>query len=86
MAVDLEALQNEVRLMVQDQGTGIAPQDLPHIFKRFFRADSARYRQAGGSGLGLAIARKLTEAHGGTISVSNLQGGGAKFEVIMPRS
>jgi two-component system OmpR family sensor kinase/two-component system sensor histidine kinase BaeS len=86
VVVDLEASQNKVRLMVQDQGPGIAPEDLPHIFKRFYRADSARSRQAGGSGLGLAIARKLTEAHGGMISASNLPGGGAKFEVTFSRS
>jgi signal transduction histidine kinase len=83
--IDADLSEDHVRITIEDQGPGIAAQDLPHIFKRFYRADPARSRQAGSSGLGLAIARKMVEAHGGTIAASNLEGGGAQFEVRLPR-
>jgi signal transduction histidine kinase len=83
--IDVDLSEDHVRITIEDQGPGIAAQDLPHIFKRFYRADPARSRQAGSSGLGLAIARKMVEAHGGTIAASNLDGGGARFEVRLPR-
>jgi two-component system sensor histidine kinase BaeS len=69
---------------VADTGTGIDAADLPKIFDRFWRADGSRTRSTGGSGLGLAIARKLAEAHGGTISVSSTAGAGSTFTVRMP--
>jgi signal transduction histidine kinase len=56
-----------VRFWVADDGPGIGPDDLPHVFERFYRADPSRARRSGGSGLGLAIARRYVEAHGGTI-------------------
>jgi len=62
---------NEVSLSVSDTGTGIAPQDLPYIFDRFYRADKSRSRGSGGSGLGLAIARQMVEMHGGTIQAES---------------
>ncbi len=57
-----------VRVEVRDTGAGIAPEDLPHVFDRFWRAEKSRSRQTGGSGLGLLIVRKLVEAHGGTVA------------------
>jgi two-component system sensor histidine kinase BaeS len=69
---------------VVDTGTGIAAADLPKVFDRFWRADASRSRSTGGSGLGLAIARKLAEAHGGDIAVSNRPGRGAIFTVRLP--
>jgi signal transduction histidine kinase len=75
---------DQARIMVSDTGKGIAEQDLPHVFDRFYRADPARDREAGGSGLGLAIARALVEAHGGTIEVQSTVGQGAVFTVCIP--
>lgn len=71
-------------LSVRDEGSGIAPDDLPHVFDRFYRADGARSRASGGSGLGLAIARTIVEQHGGEISVSSVEGEGATFVVRLP--
>jgi heavy metal sensor kinase len=84
VAVWLTAQSTVATLMVADTGTGIASQDLPHIFDRFFRADEARSRHQGGSGLGLAIARWSAEAHGGTITVQSQVGKGSTFTVVLP--
>jgi signal transduction histidine kinase len=70
-----------VRIAVSDTGPGIPPEDLPHVFDRFYRGDPARGRTSGGSGLGLAIARALIEAHGGTIEVESGLGHGTTFTV-----
>jgi two-component system, OmpR family, sensor kinase len=75
-----------VRVTVTDTGIGIAPEDQPHIFDRFWRVDRARTRSAGGSGLGLSIAKSIAEAHGGTIAVESEPGKGSTFEVLLPRS
>ena len=66
---------------VQDTGIGISPNDLLHIFDRFYRADKARQIQTGGAGLGLAIARKIIERHGGTIEAESQVGVGSTFRV-----
>ncbi|GAA2145515.1 HAMP domain-containing sensor histidine kinase [Nocardioides koreensis] len=76
-----------VELSVTDTGEGIAAEHLPHVFDRFYRADTARDRIRGGSGIGLSIARALVEAHGGTISVASEGAGrGASFVVQLPAS
>ncbi len=76
--------EGEVRLHVADTGSGIAADDLPFIFDRFYRADSSRSQMTGESGLGLAIARSLVEAHGGRISVESTVGAGTTFTVALP--
>lgn len=70
---------------VTDQGIGIAKKDLPHVFDRFYRADTARLRSgSGGYGLGLAIAKKIVEDHQGTIRVKSQVGSGSTFFVSLP--
>ena len=76
------AEQGKVILDVQDSGEGIASEDLPHIFNRFYRGSESRHPN-GEAGLGLAIAKSLVEAHGGKISVVSKPGMGAKFTIIM---
>jgi two-component system OmpR family sensor kinase/two-component system sensor histidine kinase BaeS len=73
-----------IQLAVADSGPGIAPDALPHLFERFYRGDSGRSRAEGGTGLGLAIARRLAEAHGGTLTAANRSSGGAVFILTLP--
>ena len=73
-----------VVVRVADTGTGIAPASLPHVFDRFWRADSARGRRTGGSGLGLSIARQIVTDHGGTITVASQLGMGTTFTITLP--
>lgn len=79
---------DSVRVSVDDSGEGIASEDLPHIFERFYRGEQARTRDRDGqrgAGLGLAIARGLVEAHRGTIEVVSQPGQGAQFSFTLPR-
>jgi two-component system sensor histidine kinase BaeS len=73
-----------VVIEVADNGSGIAPEDLPYVFDRFWRAEKSRNRSTGGSGLGLSIARKLTEAHGGALTVTSSPSEGTVFTVRLP--
>ena len=82
--VSLSTDGGRVALMVEDEGQGIEPSFLPHIFERFRQEDPSVTRQHGGLGLGLAIARHLVEAHGGGIEAANRPGGGAIFTVSLP--
>lgn len=71
---------------IRDTGTGIAPEDIGHVFDRFYRADRARSRESGGTGLGLAIGRWIAEAHRGEIRVESEPAKGSTFEVRIPLS
>ncbi|MCS7061807.1 MAG: ATP-binding protein [Anaerolineae bacterium] len=73
-----------VLLSVSDTGVGIPPEDLPHVFERFYRVDKSRSRAYGGAGLGLAIAKSIIEAHGGDIEVQSVVGVGTTFNVWLP--
>ena len=80
-----------VQIVVADDGPGIAPEHLPHVFDRFYRVDAARSRataaEVGGSsgaGLGLAIAKQLVEAHGGTITVDSAPARGTTIRITLP--
>jgi signal transduction histidine kinase len=76
------AANGTVQVQIRDNGSGIAPEDLPHIFDRFYRGDRSR-QQNGESGLGLAIAKSIVEAHGGTIAVESAPGQGAVFTITL---
>lgn len=67
------------RLEVADDGPGIGPEHLPHVFERFYMADKARSRAAGGNGLGLAIVKAIAEQHGGTVTATSTPGRGSTF-------
>jgi two-component system sensor histidine kinase BaeS len=73
-----------VLITVTDTGRGIAPQHLPHVFDRFYRADPSRSRTTGGSGLGLAITKHLVEAHHGGVDVTSTPGEGSVFTIHLP--
>lgn len=73
-------------LVVRDTGVGVAPQDLPHLFERFYRADPARSRDPGGTGLGLSIAKWIADQHGGEISLDSRPGEGTTATVRLPVS
>jgi heavy metal sensor kinase len=81
-----DAAQQEAILVVSDTGVGILPEDLPHVFERFYRGDKSRHRESGasGSGLGLSICQSIVASHGGTIRVESTAGRGTTFEVRMP--
>jgi signal transduction histidine kinase len=88
VSVELGSHDGRVVFSVADTGIGIAPGDLPHVFDRFWRADSARTRtsERAGTGLGLAICKWIAEAHGGTIDVQSRPGRGTTFTVGLPRA
>jgi len=75
-----------VRISVEDSGGGIAPEDLPRVFDRFYQADPSRDRRTGTSGLGLSIVRALAEAHGGRVGAENRPTGGTSVWVHLPAS
>ena len=74
----------QISISVTNKGAGISPEQIPHLFERFYRADDARARTTGGFGLGLAIAKAIVEAHGGTITVKSDSGEGSTFIVHLP--
>jgi signal transduction histidine kinase len=73
-----------VQVSVKDDGPGIAAEDQPYVFERFFRVDKSRSRATGGVGLGLTITRRLVEAHQGQIEVISQAGQGAEFRFTLP--
>lgn len=74
-----------LQISIRDEGVGIPPEDIPHIFKRFYRVDKSRTRSTGGTGLGLAIVKEIVELHGGTVSVDSEQGIGTTFFIKLPK-
>ncbi len=84
VTVRLWVEQEKIRLVVNNTGTPIAPEDQQHIFERFYRADKSRVRSRGGYGLGLAIAKQIVDAHGGKIAVESSETLGTTFLVSLP--
>ena len=77
---------NHVRLTVQDEGMGIPPDGIPHIFERFYRTDQSRDRKTGGTGLGLSIAKWIVERHGGWFEVVSRPDVGTRITAVLPAS
>ncbi|PMP75460.1 MAG: sensor histidine kinase, partial [Chloroflexus aggregans] len=84
ITVTSTAHEQGVLVSVTDTGSGIAPEDMPHVFERFYRADHSRSRAKGGSGLGLAIAERLISLHGGQIGVESEVDRGSRFWFWLP--
>jgi heavy metal sensor kinase len=85
VTVCLATTDGHARIVVSDTGVGIPPEDMPHVFDRFYRADRARASQgAGSAGLGLSICRSIVEAHGGRIRVESTPGRGTTVIVLLP--
>jgi two-component system phosphate regulon sensor histidine kinase PhoR len=82
--VDVRKVDGAARISVTDNGIGIAAQDIPRIFERFYRVDRARSRQTGGTGLGLSIVRNTVERAGGTVTVTSQLGKGSVFTLTFP--
>lgn len=85
IVVSVEEENGMVRISVQDNGIGIDPQNLPHIFDRFYRSEESRARKTGGSGLGLAIMKWIIDRHGGTIEVVSRKDLGTRTTILMPK-
>ena len=85
VCLSLQATGTAAHLVVRDTGIGIAPEHLPHIFERFYRADPSRRRTGGsGTGLGLAIVEWIVRRHGGSIGVRSQVGQGSCFTITLP--
>lgn len=76
--------KHNIVVTIEDTGVGIAAEQIPLVFNRFWRADQARNRRSGGTGLGLAIAQAIAQAHGGMITVTSQVGVGSSFQVWLP--
>jgi two-component system OmpR family sensor kinase len=79
------SIGDSVEVVVADDGPGIPLEAVDHVFDRFYRADPSRSRKSGGSGLGLAIVDAIVASHGGTVSATNGERGGATFRVVIPK-
>jgi signal transduction histidine kinase len=82
--LSVRAAGDRAEVRVSDTGPGIAPDELPHLFDRFYRTEASMRAATPGTGLGLTIARSLVEAHGGTLTVESTLGGGSTFVVSLP--
>jgi len=80
-----EDLEKNIKVIVEDSGSGIPAKDIPRIFERFYRADKARSRELGGTGLGLSIVKHIIELHSGVVGVESTEGLGSKFWFTIPK-
>jgi len=86
IAISALRSSGEIVIRVQDQGCGIAPEHLPRLFERFYRADAGRSRKLGGTGLGLSIVKHIAQAHHGRVTVESTPGHGSTFTLYLPAS
>ncbi len=82
--ISLERKGSKYLIHIADSGIGIQEEELPHIFRRFYRSDKSRNRNTGGAGIGLSIAQGVVSAHGGRIEVHSSYGCGSTFSVVLP--
>src|SRR5690606_1804584 len=82
--VSVDAESEAAVIAVRDTGIGIAPEDLPRVFQRFYQSDTSATRRYKGTGIGLALARELVELHGGEIHAESTPGAGSTFTVRLP--
>ena len=85
MEVELEPTADGAELSVTDTGSGIRPEELPHVFERFYRGTMSEAERGSGSGLGLSIAKSIVDMHGGRISIQTAPGAGTQVVVTLPR-
>lgn len=81
----LEAGDEALRVVIEDDGPGLPEEDLERVFDPFVRLETSRSRETGGTGLGLPIARAILRAHGGDVHLVNRAGGGLRAKVALPR-
>ena len=81
----LAAQPGRVAVTVEDEGPGLAPEEIERVFQPFYRVETSRNRETGGTGLGLSIARNILRAHGGDVVLANRLGGGLRAVAILPR-
>lgn len=83
LTLQLQENEQQAKVIIKDDGKGISPSDLPHIFERMYQCDHSRF--AKGNGLGLSITKELVNAHNGNIQAESTPGGGAKFTILFPK-
>lgn len=84
VSICLETVDQQVAVSVEDTGHGIEPENIPHLFERFYRTDWARAKDSAGTGLGLPIVKEIMDAHGGSISVTSDVNKGSVFTLRLP--
>jgi signal transduction histidine kinase len=82
--VRTESEGGQVSISITDEGPGIAAEDLPHVFERFFRSRRGGEILNSGLGIGLSIAKDISEQHAGSVSLENGPNGGARFQIVLP--
>jgi signal transduction histidine kinase len=84
VTVETGRVNGSVRLVVADTGVGVQPDELAHLFERFYRTEAANAQAVQGSGLGLSISKSIVEAHGGTITADSRPGVGTALTIVLP--